>query len=37
MYVYIYIYITIDGTLSQYCLLTACFTVYLQFKTILTL
>ena len=28
---------TIDGTLSQYHLLTACFTFYLEFKTILIL
>ena len=32
-----YKHITFDGTLSQYCLLTACLTVYLQFKTILKL
>ena len=33
----VYIHVTINGTLSHYCLLTACLTVNLQFDTILRL
>ena len=31
----VYIHITINGTLSYSCLLTACFTIYVEYITIL--